>query len=117
MNYASKTIRKPAVAAVLGAGAAQSQRPAPPARPHLRALEELGSEANSGFIRAEANLAIIVVSDEPDYCTLGEPDSDDFVCTDEFVEWLDEFKGSEPGASSRTQLSLSGWSSLGIAPT
>ncbi len=65
------------------------------------ALEELGETTNAGFVRDEANLAIVVVSDEPDFSTLGQPGSDDFIGPEDFSAWLDGFKG-EP---ERSQLS------------
>ena len=62
------------------------------------ALEELGESTNAGFVRDDANLAVIVVSDEPDYSTLDQEDSDLFMAAEPFVEWLDGFKG-DPGSS------------------
>ncbi len=72
------------------------------------ALEELGETTNAGFLRDEANLAIVVVSDEPDFSTLGHSTSTDFIGPEEFSTWLDGFKG-EP---ERSQLSAI----VGVSP-
>ena len=48
---------------------------------------------NAGFLRPEASLVVLVVSDEPDYSTLGEEDSDDFIGAEDYAEWLGELKG------------------------
>jgi hypothetical protein len=72
------------------------------------ALEELGSTSNQGFLRESANLSIIVVSDEPDYTTLNEDGSADFVGWGEFTTWLDGFK-DDPGASQLSAI-------VGISP-
>lgn len=55
------------------------------------ALEVLGDTANAGFLRDDAHLAIIVVSDEPDYSA--DQDDPDLVDWEEFAEWLNAFKG------------------------
>mgnify|MGYP007046913292 CR=1 FL=1 len=72
------------------------------------ALEELGSSANAGFVRDDADLAIIIVSDEPDYSTIGRPDSGDYIDADGFSLWLDGLKGDPE----RSQLSAI----VGISP-
>jgi hypothetical protein len=72
------------------------------------ALEELGESTNAGFVRAEANLAVVVVSDEPDYSTLGQSGSADFIGSDEFSVWLDGFKDDPE----RSQLSAI----VGVSP-
>ena len=72
------------------------------------ALEELGDGPNAGFVRDDADLAVVVVSDEPDYSTLGQPDSGQFIAADDFSSWLDDFKGDPE----RTQLSAI----VGISP-
>ena len=72
------------------------------------ALEELGATSNADFLRDDADLAIVVVSDEPDYSTLGRPDSADFIGADAFSTWLDGLKGDP----ARSQLSAI----VGISP-
>lgn len=66
------------------------------------AIAELSGngEANEGFLQDGANLSVIVVSDEPDYSTLGEPDSADFIDWEAWAGWLDEFGGAERSALS-----------------
>lgn len=53
-----------------------------------QALQTLGETDNSGFIREDAYLSIIVLSDEDDRS------GDTPVDTDEFIDWLRTFKGS-----------------------
>jgi hypothetical protein len=65
------------------------------------ALEELGDSDNAGFIREEANLAVVVLSDEPDYSEVGDAGSDAVIGWEEYAAWLDDFKGDP----TRTQLS------------
>ena len=72
------------------------------------ALEELGDTTNNGFVRDEADLAIVVVSDEPDYSELGQPDSAQYMGSGAFAEWLDGFKGD----AARSQMSAV----VGISP-
>ena len=62
------------------------------------ALTDVG-QPNHDLMREEANLAIVVVSDEPDYSTLGELDSDTFIGAPAFATWLDARKG-DPERSS-----------------
>ena len=56
------------------------------------ALEERIADVNADFVRDWANLAIIVVSDEADYGTIGAPDSLDFTQAEDFAPWLDAYK-------------------------
>lgn len=58
----------------------------------LGPLEEPG-RPNNGFLREDANLAVIIVSDEPDYSTLGEADSGNFTDWQGFSTFLDALKG------------------------
>jgi hypothetical protein len=46
-----------------------------------------------GFVREDAHLAIVVVSDEPDHSARDFPDSDDFISWEPFSAWLNDFKG------------------------
>lgn len=48
------------------------------------------------FLREDANLSVIVLSDEPDYSTLGEADSGTFIDDAEFASWIENKKG-DPG--------------------
>ena len=66
------------------------------------ALELLGAGANEGFVRAEANLAIVIVSDEPDFSRRSEPGSASVIGEAQFAAWLDGFKADDP---TRSQLS------------
>ncbi len=68
-----------------------------------KALEVLGNTDNAGFLRDDANLAVIVVSDEPDYSETDMGQAEDWTAWEAFVEWLDEFKGSD--SQQQTQLS------------
>ncbi len=68
-----------------------------------KALEVLGSTDNAGFLRDDANLAVIVVSDEPDYSETSSGQFQDWIGWEEFVDWLDTFKGLD--ADQQTQLS------------
>ena len=45
------------------------------------------------FVREDAHLAIVVVSDEPDHSERDFPDSDDFISWDPFSVWLNNYKG------------------------
>ena len=56
------------------------------------ALEELGGTENIGFVRPDANLVIIVVSDEPDYSSTEADDASVWMDHEDFSEWLDGFK-------------------------
>jgi len=56
-----------------------------------QALEVLGDSVNQGFLRDDAHLAIIVVSDEPDYSAQANDSA--LVDLEEFAEWLNAFKG------------------------
>lgn len=56
------------------------------------AIEVLGDTANSGFLRADAHLAVIVVSDEPDY-SAREGAPEDLVDWESFAEWMNALKG------------------------
>jgi len=67
------------------------------------ALEELGDGANSDFERDEANLVIIVVSDEPDFSETGHETSSSWINWEDFADWLDEYKGND--TAHRTRLS------------
>ncbi|MBN95735.1 MAG: hypothetical protein CL928_16975 [Deltaproteobacteria bacterium] len=67
------------------------------------ALEELGDTTNAGFLREEANLVVIIVSDEPDHSATDDETADDWINWEDFSDWLDEFKG--PDTEHRTQLS------------
>jgi hypothetical protein len=62
------------------------------------ALAEPG-QPNAGLVRDEANLAIVIISDEPDYSTIGEADSASFIGAEAFATWLDARKG-DPARSS-----------------
>lgn len=59
------------------------------------ALAELSGngEPNDGFLRDDANLSVIVVSDEPDYSTLAAPDAGDYIGWEAWAQWIDGFKG------------------------
>jgi hypothetical protein len=57
-----------------------------------QALEVRIDDTNADFIRSWANLAIIILSDEPDFSTISEPTSSDFTDADTFVAWLDGYK-------------------------
>lgn len=67
------------------------------------ALEERVDDVNAEFIRAWANLAVIVVSDEPDFSTRGEEASGEFTDADAFAAWLDAYKDT-PEASQMSAL-------------
>jgi len=56
------------------------------------ALQERIENVNADFIRSWANLSIIVLSDEADFSTKGEPGSEDFTGAEAFSEWLDGYK-------------------------
>lgn len=45
------------------------------------------------FVREDAHLAVVVVSDEPDHSERDFEDSDDFITWEPFSEWLNAFKG------------------------
>lgn len=51
--------------------------------------------ASEDFVRDEAHLAIVVVSDEPDHSERDLPDSGDFISWEPFSEWLNNLKGSD----------------------
>jgi hypothetical protein len=68
-----------------------------------KALEVLGNTDNAGFLRDHANLAVIVVSDEPDFSETDMGQAEDWTAWEPFVEWLDEFKGAD--SEQQTQLS------------
>jgi len=67
------------------------------------ALEELGDTTNAGFEREDANLVVIIVSDEPDLSATDDETADDWINWEDFSDWLDEYKG--PDTAHRTQLS------------
>ncbi len=48
---------------------------------------------DEGFVRPEAHLAVVVVSDEPDHSERDFEDSEDFIDWVEFADWLDGYKG------------------------
>lgn len=65
---------------------------------------------SAGFVRDDAHLAIVVVSDEPDHSERDFEDSDDFISWGPFSAWLDDFKGED-------QLRMSDLSAItGIGP-
>ena len=45
------------------------------------------------FVRDDAHLAVVVVSDEPDHTERDFPDSNDFISWEPFSDWLNAFKG------------------------
>ena len=57
------------------------------------ALTDRLEGSNAGFLRSEASLVVLVVSDEPDYSTLEAEDSDDFIGAEEYATWLGDLKG------------------------
>ncbi|MCO4769112.1 MAG: hypothetical protein KDA24_03725 [Deltaproteobacteria bacterium] len=57
------------------------------------AIEVLGGTVNSGFLRSSAHLAVIVVSDEPDYSEREQSAGEDVVEWEEFADWMNELKG------------------------
>ncbi len=57
------------------------------------AIEVLGGTVNSGFLRDSAHLAVIIVSDEPDYSERDEAGSEDAVDWEFFAEWMNQVKG------------------------
>ena len=59
------------------------------------ALTDRLDDANAGFLRPEASLVVLVVSDEPDYSTIGNPDSDSFIGAQEYATWLDTLKADD----------------------
>ncbi|HCP46878.1 MAG TPA: hypothetical protein DIU15_12600, partial [Deltaproteobacteria bacterium] len=67
------------------------------------ALEELGDEVNEDFEREDANLVIIVVSDEPDFSESEHETASAWTNWEDFSDWLDEHKGDD--TAHRTQLS------------
>jgi len=67
------------------------------------ALEELGGSTNEGFERDEANLVVIIVSDEPDFSETDDVMASSWINWEDFADWLDGYKG--PGTAHRTQLS------------
>ena len=68
-----------------------------------KALEVLGESDNAGFLRDDANLSIIVVSDEPDFSETPIGQHEDLLHWLDFAEWLDVFKGED--REQQTQLS------------
>jgi len=68
-----------------------------------KALEVLGETDNDGFLRDDANLSIIVVSDEPDFSETDVGQHEDLIKWQDFVDWLDVFKGED--RAQQTQLS------------
>tara|TARA_Y100001968_G_scaffold333510_1_gene396806 strand:- start:3193 stop:4245 length:1053 start_codon:yes stop_codon:yes gene_type:complete len=68
-----------------------------------KALEYLGESDNAGFLRDEANLSIIVVSDEPDFSETAAGQHESLIQWEDFVDWLDGFKGED--REQETQLS------------
>lgn len=75
-----------------------------------RALED-PDERNEGFLRENAQLAVVVVSDEPDHSErTDEPDHDEYIDWGDFAEWMDGLKG--PELRRMTQLSAI----VGIGP-
>jgi hypothetical protein len=60
-----------------------------------RALED-PDERDAGFLRQDAQLAVVIVSDEPDHSErLDEPDHDQYIDWRGFSDWLDELKGPQ----------------------
>lgn len=57
------------------------------------AIEVLGGGVNAGFLRSSAHLAVIVVSDEPDYSERDQEGSEDAVDWEFFAEWMNQVKG------------------------
>ena len=68
-----------------------------------KALEVLGESDNAGFLRDDANLSIIVVSDEPDFSETEMGQYEDLIHLQDFVDWLDLFKGED--REQQTQMS------------
>ncbi len=68
-----------------------------------KALEVLGNSENAGFLRDDANLSIIVVSDEPDFSETEVGQYENLINWSDFAEWLDVFKGED--REQQTQLS------------
>jgi hypothetical protein len=60
------------------------------------ALTDRLSDTNAGFLRSYASLVVLVVSDEPDYSTLGYPNSMNFIDHQDYAPWLDLLKGDTP---------------------
>jgi len=50
---------------------------------------------NEYFVREEAHLAIVIVSDEPDHTERDLPDSHEFISWEPFSEWLNSLKGED----------------------
>jgi len=69
------------------------------------ALGERLEDVNTGFLRPDASLVVLVVSDEPDYSTLGAPDAEDWMDWSGYATWLDALKGPEPEDAQRSHLS------------
>jgi len=67
------------------------------------ALEVLGDTDNAGFLRDHANLAVIIVSDEPDFSETDMGQAENWTVWQDFVPWLNEFKGAD--SEQQTQLS------------
>lgn len=57
------------------------------------ALEQKADTTNAGFLRDDAQLAVVVVSEEPDLTRAST------ITADEFVDWFEELKG-DPGRAS-----------------
>lgn len=60
------------------------------------ALSDRLEDSNEGFLRPNASLVVMVISDEPDYSTLQYPDSSDFIGADEYVDWLEQLNDNTP---------------------
>ena len=58
-----------------------------------QAIEVLGDGPNAGFLREEAHLAVIIVSDEPDFSEREQSDGEDLMHWQEFADWMNALKG------------------------
>jgi hypothetical protein len=57
------------------------------------AVEVLGDTVNRGFMRDQAHLAVIVVSDEPDFSEREQAGAADAVGWEDFADWMNQVKG------------------------
>ncbi|MEE2830429.1 MAG: hypothetical protein VX498_14670 [Myxococcota bacterium] len=69
------------------------------------ALGTLLDGVNEGFLREEASLVVLVVSDEPDYSTLSASDAEDWIDWSSYATWMDGLKGDAPEDAERSHFS------------
>jgi hypothetical protein len=68
------------------------------------------------LLRDDANLAVIIVSDEPDYSEEGQPDSGNYIGHAEYSAWLEGKKG-DGGPAAQTSAERAALSGIvGIGP-